>query len=128
MTGSLRVACNPNLKRNQLQFVDEETGEQLVEFVEAARLRPTPPAAAKFSSWDQLKVRTGAQEGTAKSRWIHGAALGHGARLNSRLHVRPVRLEPQQMPTAISHTLRARHATRRAWRWRCCRTTCGGWA
>lgn len=40
----------------RMQFIDDDTGEKLIEFVEGARLRPALPTSAKFTSWDQLQV------------------------------------------------------------------------
>ena len=40
-----------------LQFVDDDSGEQLVEFLTPDRIRPAlPAAAAHFQNWDELQV------------------------------------------------------------------------
>eukprot|EP00775_Hariotina_reticulata_P009455 gene9455-9621_t len=40
-----------------LEFIDDKAGEQLEEFIAANRIRPAPPAAAHFSSFEDIEAR-----------------------------------------------------------------------
>lgn len=40
-----------------LEFLDEVTGKQLIEYQPVSRFRPFLPSKARFTSWDDVQVR-----------------------------------------------------------------------
>lgn len=42
-----------------LEFLDEVTGKQLIEYQPLSRFRPFLPAAARFASWEDIQVGWG---------------------------------------------------------------------
>jgi hypothetical protein len=54
------LSCKLTQQENDdLQFIDEKSGEQLEEFIAAERIRPAPPSAAHFSSLEEIEARLG---------------------------------------------------------------------
>jgi hypothetical protein len=45
-----------------LEFLDEVTGKQLIEYQPLSRFRPFLPAAARFTSWEEIQVGSGAHQ------------------------------------------------------------------
>jgi hypothetical protein len=52
-----------------LQFIDEDTGNQLIEDVPLERLRPALPPSVRFAQWDELQVSSRLAPGPDLASW-----------------------------------------------------------
>lgn len=58
--GIVLQTCKEGLIVEYLEFLDEVSGKQLIEYQPLWRFRPFLPAAARFVAWEDIQVGWGA--------------------------------------------------------------------
>jgi hypothetical protein len=71
--GIVLQAVKGGLIVEYLEFLDEVTGKQLIEYQPLSRFRPFLPAAARFTSWEDIQVGLGPHQHCCCSRHMPAA-------------------------------------------------------